>query len=109
VSQHFYTPEAFWKYFPKDGITLAHACAPVINDCHFSIELRVDVLQYINVLYSGIIAMILVLVCIRLRTRGAGFMKLSSVRLSVRPSHQSAAARRCGGFAAVGPATGDIN
>jgi len=31
-------------------------------------------------------------------------MKLSSVRLSVRPSHHSAATRRCGGFAAVCPA-----
>jgi len=28
-------------------------------------------------------------------------MKLSSVRLSVRPSHHSAVARICGGFAAV--------
>ena len=35
---------------------------------------------------------------------GAGSMKLSSVRLSVRPSHHSAATRRCGGFAAVCPA-----
>jgi len=34
----------------------------------------------------------------------AGSMKLPSVRLSVRLSHYSAAARRCGGFAAVGPA-----
>ena len=31
-------------------------------------------------------------------------MKLPSVRLSVRLSHYSAAARRCNGFAAVGPA-----
>jgi len=39
---------------------------------------------------------------------GAGSTKLSSVPLfvcpSVRPSHHSAAARRCGGFTAVGPA-----
>jgi len=34
---------------------------------------------------------------------GAGFMQLSGVRLSVRLSHP-AAARRCCGFAAVGPA-----
>jgi len=31
-------------------------------------------------------------------------MKLPSVRPSVRPSHHSAATRRCGGFAALGPA-----
>jgi len=35
---------------------------------------------------------------------GARSMKLSEVRLSVRPSRHSDAARRCGGFAAAGPA-----
>ena len=35
----------------------------------------------------------------------ASIVKLSVVRLSVCPSHHSAATRPCGGFAAVGPAT----
>jgi len=35
---------------------------------------------------------------------GEGFMELSGVRPSVCPTHNSAAARRGGGFAAVGPA-----
>ena len=35
---------------------------------------------------------------------GRGSMKLSGVRLSVRPSHHLIAARHCGRFAAVGPA-----
>jgi len=36
---------------------------------------------------------------------GSGSVKFSSVRLSVCPARHSAAARLCGGFAAVGPAS----